>query len=222
MPYSEPLDITTPSDASPISQGDDAIRQLKRAFLERLGRIVEDITADPWVLKKEAVADSGAVPTPVGATDLVKLIPVSRGVPAYFSDHPTVGAETIESLPSLHLGYSAGRIQVGPDHKVILQVDFDLPVGATVTKVRFRAYRGGPDCVASIDVVTWVDGVGTSVGAAAGAAVGVAWVDTGVIAAVVPANGVVGAKVTIAGSKDGSVIALAEGHILEVTYNMPA
>lgn len=52
MAYVEPWDPTTPSDVEGVSQGDDRIRELKRAIEERMETLVEDWDEDPLSLRE--------------------------------------------------------------------------------------------------------------------------------------------------------------------------
>lgn len=56
MAYADPLDPTTPGDLSIAGQGDDRIRELKRALIARLLTLVTDVNADPLVLKNLLIA----------------------------------------------------------------------------------------------------------------------------------------------------------------------
>ena len=47
MPYSNPLDPTTPADTDLRSQGDDRIREVKAALLERLLTVFVDMNINP-------------------------------------------------------------------------------------------------------------------------------------------------------------------------------
>lgn len=58
MVYVNALDPTTPSDTDPAAQGDDEIRRIKAALIERLETIVEDIDQDPLVLKASVLGGS--------------------------------------------------------------------------------------------------------------------------------------------------------------------
>jgi hypothetical protein len=59
MAYADPIDPATPGDGNFAGQGDDRIRELKRALIERLSTFFVDINADPLVPKAGAVpADS--------------------------------------------------------------------------------------------------------------------------------------------------------------------
>lgn len=49
MAYTNPLDPATPADTDPVAQGDDRMRELKAAIIERLETLVEDVDADPLV-----------------------------------------------------------------------------------------------------------------------------------------------------------------------------
>jgi hypothetical protein len=56
MPFDEPFDPDTPGDNDPLSQGDDRIRELKRALNERLVQVIEGWPGtDPLKLKAAAI-----------------------------------------------------------------------------------------------------------------------------------------------------------------------
>lgn len=50
MPYTDPLDPATPISTEAAGQGDDRIRELKRALIERLETAFTDLDADPLKL----------------------------------------------------------------------------------------------------------------------------------------------------------------------------
>ena len=49
MAYADPLDATTPADTDFAGSGDDKIRELKRALIERIESFFQDVEAQPWV-----------------------------------------------------------------------------------------------------------------------------------------------------------------------------
>lgn len=53
MAYVDPFDATTPTGANLFAQGDDRIRELKRALKERLATVLDgvDTDTDPWTFK---------------------------------------------------------------------------------------------------------------------------------------------------------------------------
>lgn len=53
MAYVNPLDPLTPTDLDPADEGDDNLRQIKAALIERLETLVEDVDADPLVPRSE-------------------------------------------------------------------------------------------------------------------------------------------------------------------------
>lgn len=76
MAHIEPnIDVTVPADGDLASLGDDSIRQYKRQLLERLLDVIEDVTADPWVLKAGVV---GVDTIPDGGITAPKLAPVLK------------------------------------------------------------------------------------------------------------------------------------------------
>jgi hypothetical protein len=67
MAFVEPYDPTTPTDLSDASQGDDRIRELKRALTERLSQVITGWpNTDPLKLKASALENAGT--TGSGAT----------------------------------------------------------------------------------------------------------------------------------------------------------
>lgn len=55
MVYVNPFDPATPSDLDPAGQGDDRIRELKAAIIERLETLVADFDGDPLVLLADVI-----------------------------------------------------------------------------------------------------------------------------------------------------------------------
>lgn len=51
MPYADPFDATTPTDANPVGQGDDRIRELKRAINQRMADLANGWPDGPLSLK---------------------------------------------------------------------------------------------------------------------------------------------------------------------------
>lgn len=63
MPFSGTIDPTTPLGTDPVSQGDNQLRALKLALVERLSTIVDDIDADPLLLFAKAAAAEAELAT---------------------------------------------------------------------------------------------------------------------------------------------------------------
>jgi len=60
MAYNDPFDVTTPTGAAPISQGDDRIRELKRALNERLDTVFGNWPdGEPLELKLDFLESTG-------------------------------------------------------------------------------------------------------------------------------------------------------------------
>lgn len=59
MPYADPLDPLTPGGSAGLVDGDDRIREMKRAIIQRLGSIVVDVDANPLQLKTTALGTQG-------------------------------------------------------------------------------------------------------------------------------------------------------------------
>lgn len=60
MPYTDDLDETTPADTEGVSQGDDRIREVKRALNERMADLVNNWPDGPLTLKGTALEAGGA------------------------------------------------------------------------------------------------------------------------------------------------------------------
>lgn len=70
MAYGDPLDSTTPADSDFAGQGDDKIRELKRAIIQRLGSFFTNVDADPLVPKNASVPGAALVAESVTATQI--------------------------------------------------------------------------------------------------------------------------------------------------------
>lgn len=55
MVYVNPLDPATPAATDPVGQGDDRMRELKAAVIERLASVFVDVNTDPMVLRDVSV-----------------------------------------------------------------------------------------------------------------------------------------------------------------------
>lgn len=222
-PFDEALDIAIPTGASSIAQGDDAIRQFKRALVERFETIIQDIAVDPWVLKKEAVVASGAIEAPKGAVGLKKIVLIENSFVNIFSTQVTISTGGYVALPSADLLVNPGHINVADGHRVHLLLPFNLPAGATITGARLRGARTQNDCIIDFSVWTVSDGVFTNVGGAVSTGTVKHWIDPGAMAAVVPADGNAGASITAAGSPSTAGLGGNTSlYYVEITYNMPA
>jgi hypothetical protein len=83
MAYADPIDPVTPTDADISGQGDDKIREFKRAVRQRLASFFIDPDADPLVPKVGSVPDDVfPVNTFDGARIIVNSIPYDRLQPA--------------------------------------------------------------------------------------------------------------------------------------------
>ena len=79
MPFTDPFTLTTPADTDLVSQGDDRIRELKRALNERLTQIITGWPdTDPLKLKASSL-DTGVTSGATIATGTAAALP---GVPA--------------------------------------------------------------------------------------------------------------------------------------------
>jgi hypothetical protein len=76
MAYIETFDTALPGGGRDLSLGDDDIRQMKRALLERLLTVVNDLDEDPLALKAAMVGTIAARPNP----------PVAPGMLYFASD----------------------------------------------------------------------------------------------------------------------------------------
>ena len=130
MAYTIPFDPDTPTDADPVSSGDDRIREIKQALIERLGNIFVDVEADPWVIKPElfpappeaVVSEPLAVrpnPPPLldqlyhaSDTDQLFVARESVGDPEVLAWYEVKASDVSE--PTV-LAYSAGESRFAPD-----------------------------------------------------------------------------------------------------------
>lgn len=55
MVYVNPLDPATPAATDPVGQGDDRMREIKAAVIERLASVFVDVNTDPMVLRDVSV-----------------------------------------------------------------------------------------------------------------------------------------------------------------------
>lgn len=70
MAYIDPLDPTTPADSDFAGQGDDKIREFKRAILQRLGSFFANTDADPLVPKNASVPGAAIVGESITAAQI--------------------------------------------------------------------------------------------------------------------------------------------------------
>jgi hypothetical protein len=106
--FTEPLNPATPADTDFVSEGDDAIRQLKRSVLERAATLVRDVESNPWMISSSAIdADS----LPDGIIGLDKLDPnalIRSIIRAVVSISGTVNAGVIGGGPQTVTGAEPG------------------------------------------------------------------------------------------------------------------
>lgn len=88
MAFVDDLDPLTPDGSDLVSQGDDRIRETKRALIERLLSVFADVNADPMVLidvgtgtltPSVGTKDLGATGTPYRDTWLSRTLTVTQG-----------------------------------------------------------------------------------------------------------------------------------------------
>jgi hypothetical protein len=70
MAYGDPLDETTPADSDFTGQGDDRIREFKRAIRQRLASFFSNIDVDPMVPKNGSIPAASLVAESVTAAQL--------------------------------------------------------------------------------------------------------------------------------------------------------
>src|SRR5215203_95558 len=223
MAYSEPLDIATPGDNDPISQGDNTIRQFKRAVIERLSTLVEDIAADPWVLKEGAVSESFSdiILYQRGQTGIIKYIPAGAGVMSALSDRLTsTGGNYMDRHGSWFL--TPVRARVDYNTRLTLNYDSGLPPGSIVRMVRVQCERQTADAIISLEVYSVVDGVAITIADVVSSELTMHWLSTGTIAIEVPENGFVSIGLDVGGSVGPTPpFGSATCYVLEVTFDMP-
>lgn len=71
MAYSNPLNPSTPADGNFLREGDDRIRELKSAIIERLETIFQSLDADPLVFINSVITNSALADTIVGTSKLI-------------------------------------------------------------------------------------------------------------------------------------------------------
>jgi hypothetical protein len=70
MAYINTFDPTTPTGANLVSQGDDRIREIKAALIERIESMVLDIDADPWTILSATSITALATPAAMTVTTM--------------------------------------------------------------------------------------------------------------------------------------------------------
>src|SRR4051812_33273956 len=55
MAYADPLNPATPADTDISGQGDDRMRETKRALIQRLGSFFQNVDADPMVPRANSI-----------------------------------------------------------------------------------------------------------------------------------------------------------------------
>lgn len=119
MPYADVFDLTTPTGAEGLSNGDDRIREFKRALSQRLLTLVEDVDADPLVLLA-----SQLIPRE-------KIVIVSARW-LFSGSQPSSTVRDVQGLSFL-----AGAVSA------ILTAVVQLPVGFTAAHVRLKGTNTG-------------------------------------------------------------------------------
>ncbi len=79
MPYSDVIDPNTPPATEGIAQGDDRIREFKRALIERMASVM-DLTVDPIVVRPNIVK-STMLHTTLG-NQLRRILSATQVVPS--------------------------------------------------------------------------------------------------------------------------------------------
>ena len=223
MAYSEPLDIATPGDNDPISQGDNAIRQFKRAILERLNTLIEDVAADPWVLKEGAVSESFSdiILYQRGQTGIIKYIPACVGVMSSLSDRLT---SSTGNFMDRHGSWfvSPVSVQALSNTRFIMNYDTGLPPGSVIRMIRALCERTTADAKVAFQVYPISNGAsGTVITVVSGDLTPKHWITTGAIAMAVPEDGFVSFALDIGGSVTGSPVGYAYCYFFEITFDMP-
>lgn len=92
MPYADPIDPTTPDDSAIAGEGDDRIRELKRALIDRIESFFQSIDQQPWQVKLDAIDPSAAFSdaTISGAKLINASVPLAK-----LAALPEVGAGAI-------------------------------------------------------------------------------------------------------------------------------
>jgi hypothetical protein len=157
MAYSGTIDPTKPLFNGPAGQGDDELRKLKTDLLERFGTIIENIDADPWTIKKQAL-ESKFGPTYIRHLSFQprdNTSAISRGIAAISPNAHTnlvVYGQAILPIGALLTG---------------AQVRYtSLAAAAVIGITLYRVYDGGgPDTIATFAPTS---GAGVAVTTSAG------------------------------------------------------
>lgn len=155
MTYLNALDPTMPPFDGEVGQGDDVIRNNTAAIRERMSRIVEDVDADPWVLKSTALIRT-TIPRQIshlGFQPRDDTSSISRGLgstsPRTQTSLTLYGEVIIPDAVQL----AAATVRMGSFHSA-----------ATVAGILYRVFDGGgPDILATFSATAnagFIDSVG--------------------------------------------------------------
>lgn len=162
MTYTKTIDPTQPPFNGFAGQGDDILRDLQTALLERFATIIENVDSDPWVIKKAAL-ESKFGPTFIRHLDFQprdNTSSLSRGVDAISPNaHTTLNLYGQAILP-------VGVLLTGAQVRYT-----SMHAAATIGITLYRVYDGGgPDTIATFAPTSGA-GVPVTIGAAVSPAV---------------------------------------------------
>lgn len=150
MAYADPLDQTVPVENDFVSQGDDYIREVKRALRQRINSFFQDVDADPLVPK------DGIITTAMIADEAItgaKVAPHTLTAAHFALDEATANLRklTISGLQgwpedNLMLSPSRGLQSFDPDDGSNWNLPVTgLPAGSTIKKVSALVRRQSTD-----------------------------------------------------------------------------
>lgn len=143
MAFADPWILTTPSDTDWASEGDDRIREMKRALDERLGSIIDGWPDGGLTVKTDAI--------PEGATDGVLATGLKSALPNppatkfyYATDTKELFVDVDNAWALISGGTSGGNGSGTPSGErfEIAVADYDESAGSgSMSSGQFTAYR---------------------------------------------------------------------------------
>lgn len=142
MAFADEWDVTTPADTDWASEGDDSIREMKRALDERLGSIIDNWPDGDLAIKSSAI--------PADATDDVLAIGLKSEIPNppatkfYWATDTKELFVDVESSWVLVPGNGAGNGNGTPtgERFEVAVADYDESLGAGAMSLgQFTGYR---------------------------------------------------------------------------------
>ncbi|HEY6019728.1 MAG TPA: hypothetical protein VIY48_07450 [Candidatus Paceibacterota bacterium] len=143
MAFPDPWNLTTPSDTDWASEGDDRIREMKRALDERLGSLIDNWPDGALAVKTAAI--------PAGATDGVLAIGLKSAIPNppatkfyYATDTKElfVNVSNVWTLAGAAGGGGGGSGTPSPERFEVAVASYDQSLGAGLMSTgQYTQYR---------------------------------------------------------------------------------